>query len=187
MTLRIIDFADLMESDTEPTFGDGLGDGSLTPYQETPAGDADGSNDTFTASKLPFDGESLLVFVNGVMVPETEWTLDEFDVVFEPGSVPADGDAVYLYYMTQSSSIPGTGSEPKTEYRTLSGPEASAKQLTLAETPVDPTNVMVDILGGCAQQYGVDYTVTGSTLSWTGLALDGELAAADKLRITYFF
>jgi hypothetical protein len=78
--------------------------------------------------------------------------------------------------------------EPKVEYRTLTSGEASAKALTLTQTPLTASNVMVDVIGGGAQEYGVDYSVTGSTLGWTGLGLDSfPLVVGDKIRIVYWF
>jgi len=72
------------------------------------------------------------------------------------------------------------------EYHDITAPEALAKSFALSSTPFDPTKVVVDALGGGAQRYGVDYTVTGSTLSWTGLGLDGVLDTGDALRILYW-
>jgi hypothetical protein len=77
--------------------------------------------------------------------------------------------------------------EPIVEYRTLTGGEATAKQLTLSSTPLTASNVMVDAIGGGAQMYGVDYTVTGAVLDWSGLGLDSiPLVAGDILRIMYW-
>lgn len=77
--------------------------------------------------------------------------------------------------------------QPEVEYRTITGPEAAAKQLTLSVTPGAASKVLVDALGGTAQEYGVDYTVAGSILSWSGLGLDLiGLSAGDKLRIVYW-
>lgn len=78
-----------------------------------------------------------------------------------------------------------TGITPQVEYRTISAGEATAEALTLASTPLSSGIVMVDAIGGCAQEYSVDYSVTGTTLSWGGLGLAG-LVAGDKLRISYF-
>ncbi len=72
------------------------------------------------------------------------------------------------------------------EYRTISGAESSAKQLTLTATPTSAAKVMLDVIGGGAQEYSVDYTVSSATLSWSGLALDGVLSSGDKLRIHYW-
>lgn len=38
--------------------------------------------------------------------------------------------------------------------------------LSLNYVPILPDEVSVDPIGGPAQVYGVDFTVTGSTLSW---------------------
>lgn len=73
----------------------------------------------------------------------------------------------------------------KVEYRTISAPEAAAKQLTLAAAPVDVTEVQLGIAGGGTQIVNDDFLVTGSTLSWNGLGLDGILSAGDKVCIVY--
>ena len=40
-------------------------------------------------------------------------------------------------------------------------------------------------IGGIEQQYGIDYTVTGTTLSWNGLGLDNFLEAGEILKVSY--
>jgi hypothetical protein len=69
------------------------------------------------------------------------------------------------------------------EYRTLTGGEITAKQLTLAFTPASA--VIFDVITGVAQQETVDFSVTGNIISWSGLALDGVLTAGDVLRLQY--
>lgn len=78
----------------------------------------------------------------------------------------------------------GAGTE-NVEYRTISSGEAAAKALTLSFGPLVPANVTLDTIGGTSQIYSVDYTVSGTTLSWNGLGLDGLLSAGDVLRIQY--
>jgi len=68
------------------------------------------------------------------------------------------------------------------EFRTVSSGEASAKQLTLTFTPIDSSKVLVDV-EGVAQETGVDFTITGANLIWSGLALDGVITTGDKIRI----
>jgi hypothetical protein len=41
------------------------------------------------------------------------------------------------------------------------------------------------VIGGPAQDYGTDYTVTTNQLGWNGLTLDGVLVAGDKLQVLY--
>jgi hypothetical protein len=80
---------------------------------------------------------------------------------------------------------PPTGTQ-NVEYRTLTGGEISAKQLTLANTPSTASLVMVDLIGASAQIFNFDFTVASNILSWTGLALDGQVVAGDVLRVFYF-
>ena len=84
----------------------------------------------------------------------------------------------------------GTASPPPAavevvEYKTLISGEISAKQLTLAATPASAAKTKVDIIGGGAQAYTTDFTVSGAVLDWNGLGLDGLLAIGDQLRIVY--
>lgn len=81
---------------------------------------------------------------------------------------------------------PPTGVTPNVEYRTLSSGEAASKSIVLLSVPYLSSYTVLDILGGTSQQYSVDYSVTGNTLSWNGLALDGLLSAGDTLRVIYW-
>lgn len=81
----------------------------------------------------------------------------------------------------------GGSGEPEVEYRTLTGGEATAKQLTLGATPSTASKVIVDIVSGSAQQFGADYTVSGAVLDWSGLGMDTiGMEAGDVLRIVYW-
>lgn len=186
MSLRLVDFPDGFESSSTPTFGSGLGDGTLIPQFEQADGDVDGLNDVFGLEYAPISAESTVVFVNGLAMPRgVAWSLDEDEITFEPDYVPAEESDVWVYYLRESDEIGSTGAIPKTEYVTISGPQALAKAITLSHTPQAPTEVHLDVIGGTAQFYGDDFTVSGATLSWSGLDLDGVLAAGDKLRISY--
>jgi hypothetical protein len=74
----------------------------------------------------------------------------------------------------------------KTEFRTISSGEATAKQLVLSQTPSAPSEVKVFAVEGSAQFYGDDYIVTGNVLDWSTLGLDTiGLVAGDRLIIDY--
>lgn len=76
---------------------------------------------------------------------------------------------------------------PQVEYRTITSLENTAKAIVLSALPTSPTKVVLDIIGGSSPQwYSVDYTVSGSTLSWATLGLDGILSTGDTLRIIYW-
>jgi hypothetical protein len=72
-----------------------------------------------------------------------------------------------------------------TETRALTSLEVTAKSLTLAQSPTYPNETSISIAQGGPQAYGLDFTVAGTTLSWTGLGMDGLVLAGDELVITY--
>jgi hypothetical protein len=154
--------------------------------QEELAGVRDGINDTFgPLSDTPISTESIIVWIDGVKQKETEWSLSGSDIVFT--TPPGVGvDPIEVYYLT-AGVVLGSTVSPKTEYRTISAGEATAKALTLSNSPSISGEVNLDVIGGGPQFYGDDFIVSGSTLDWNGLGLDGLLAAGDKLRISYFY
>lgn len=79
-----------------------------------------------------------------------------------------------------------TAGTQNVETRTITSGESTAKALTLVGTPVTPSQVILDISGAPSQIYSFDYTVSGSTLSWSGLGLDGLLTTGDNVRILYW-
>lgn len=174
------------EGTTQKWYLAGGGGSSAQAYQEVPTGVVDGINDTFTLSETPVSVDSLLVIVDGTVIRKSFWALVGNDVVFNPGSIPALAQDVYVYYAGAPGGGGGGGLSPATEYRTLSAGEITAKQLTLTGTPSSPSNVLVDVIGGTSQEYNVDFTVSGSIVGWNGTPLDGLLSAGDKLRIHYY-
>jgi hypothetical protein len=65
---------------------------------------------------------------------------------------------------------------------TLVSGDIMAGSLDIVVTPTQPTLTRLSI-GGVRHTYGVDFTVSGSTLTWSGLGLDGILEAGDILQI----
>ena len=163
--------------------------GAGVGFQEVPAGVVNGTNATFGPfTYVPSNNDSIIVFRDGLVVNDSEWSISGLNVVFSVA--PSLGQSVYVFYLTQ-----GTVSPPpvvtgilKTEYRTISAGEATAKQLTLAFTPAVPSEVLVDPKGGGAQFYSDDFTVSVNILDWSGLGMDSfPIVAGDKLRITYVY
>ncbi len=76
-----------------------------------------------------------------------------------------------------------------TEYKTLIAADITAKGVTLSQTPASAGAVALWIGCGVFQQQPADYTVSGSSLDWTGGPLDiggaSELEAGDTLLIIY--
>ena len=156
-------------------------------YQETPAGSVNGTNAVFgPLSQTPSSAGSILVFVDGLNIPSTQWSYATGYITFL--SAPAVGQSVYVYYISGGTPVvpPPASGTIRVEYRTVSSGEAASQILTLAYTPADPSLVMVDIVGGSgAQYYNVDYTVVSNQFRWAGYALDGILSQGDQLRFYY--
>lgn len=168
----------------------GTGGKKAEYIQEVPTGAVDGVNDTFTLSEIPISSESLLIEVNGVVqVQGTHYTVVDDVVTFQAGAIPATESVVYAYYVITDGVFGGGGGgglSPIVEYRTITGGEETAKQLTLGSAPDTAAYTIVDVIGSGAAHYGVDFSVTGATLSWAGLSFDGQLVAGDVLRVHYF-
>lgn len=166
----------------------GSGGGSVVGWQEVPAGTVNGVNTTFgPLTYVPQTVESIEVYVDGVYQALAAWTYSAGNIVFNAGYIPVTGQSVEVFYLTAgvANLSPLPAGSLRTEFRTLTSGEATAKQLTLAFTPVNPGYVLVDVIGGTSQEYNVDYTIASNILSWNGYALDGVLSAGDRLRIHY--
>lgn len=166
----------------------GGGGASGTQLQEVPSGTVNGINNTFTLSFTPISSEAVSVYLDGVLREETKWTLIGNNIIFNAGEIPASGQKVYVVYSTGSSGGGGGGGtvQAETQYFTLSAGDITAKKVTLAAAPVGANKTLLDVVGGTAQEYGVDFNVIGADVSWSGLALDGVLTAGDKLRVHYY-
>jgi len=68
----------------------------------------------------------------------------------------------------------------------LSPTDITNKFVTLTSAPLNPTLTILEVIGGPVQQYTTDFTVSGSTLSWSGLFLDGVLIAGDTITIQFY-
>jgi len=164
------------------------GGGGAVSYQETPTGTVDGVNAVFgPLTYMPTDNNSVLVMVDGVVrVLGTAFTVSSGTITFQSGYEPALGQDVYAFYSTEGTPVaPVLSGTYRVENRVLTSGEASAEQLTLAFTPGTPSYVAVDPEGGPTQFFGLDFTVSGNILSWSGLGLSGLLSTGDRLRIIY--
>jgi hypothetical protein len=167
--------------------GAGTGGGGVG-YYETPAGAVNGSNVTFgPLTFVPTQEEAIIVYVDGLALLPSEFSYSGGNVILNTAPVP--GQTVTVFYTTYGTPIPPPvfSNVFKVEYRTLTAAEIAAKQLQLDETPVSPSEILVDVQGGSSAFYGDDFIVSGDLVQWNGLGLDGLLAAGDKLRIGYVY
>lgn len=68
--------------------------------QEVPAGTVDGSNKVFTLSKMPTDPKSVIVILDSLALPLTDYTLINQTITFV--TAPAVGQQPYAYYTVES-------------------------------------------------------------------------------------
>lgn len=127
--------------------------------------------------------------INKIAEYGTAWTyitpLDNWTITRK------SNDHAYTYDADSASwadigGISQSESEVVDEF-TLTSTDITNKKVTLTYTPTSASVVKLDVIGGCAQDNGTDFSVTVSTkeLSWSSLGLDGVLAAGDVLRVSY--
>lgn len=159
---------------------------TVKSVQEVPSGTVDGVNTVFTLTSAPVNAMGLLVYKDGLEVDTSEYILSSSTITF--GVAPPIGSLIYAFYLTAGAPVAMfTGATYYVEYVTLTGPQATAKQVTLTYSPLTPAHTLLDVIGGGPQYFSVDFTVSGAVLSWNGLGLDGILASGDQLRIVYLY
>lgn len=164
------------------------GSGSGQAKQES-IGTGDGITTSFgPLTFTPTSEDSIIVYVDGIIENTANWSYSGGNIMFSVA--PAAAQTIYVWYLTGGSStpLPTPSGIFKVEFRTLTSGEASAKQLTLLNTPASASDVLVDVIGGTSQEYSVDYTISADVLDWNGLGMDSlPLAAGDKLRVAYIY
>lgn len=82
--------------------------------------------------------------------------------------------------------IAGSSGNPlKVEMFTVTPLMITNGQLTLSQNNASPSETLLFIYGGVIQKYGIDFTVVGNVLSWTGLGLETIISLSDILIIQY--
>ena len=104
--------------------------------------------------------------------------LDEADQILKLKK--DDGTIVFL-----DGNGNGISSKIITEYITLDESNILNKTITLSNEPFESSGFVFIPSGGPAQIQNVDFTVSGSTVTWANLGLDGYLYADDKVVLTY--
>lgn len=161
-----------------------VGGGVITNQQRLGIGN--GVNLNFSVSTIPLNDESISVYVNGLRVEKTEYSVSSTLITFV--TAPAIGQIVYASWLTTGTPVtpPVPSGTFQVEYHTVTGLEITNKEFTLSALPSDPTKVLVDMVNGSTQVYSVDFVLTTNVLGWNGLGLDGVLIAGDILRVVYF-
>lgn len=157
---------------------------NFTTTDEVPAGDIDGINLIYTLGQTP--SGSVSVYLDGVKQTHTvHFNVSGSAITFV--NAPQVGQVVEAVYAILSTALQVTsGDTENVEQRILTGGEISGKSMTLVSSPASPANTRMTVQGLGDQFYTVDFTVSGNTLTWSGLALDGVLIVGDRMQITYF-
>lgn len=81
-------------------------------------------------------------------------------------------------------SSPVSGTVTNVDKFTLSAANILSKSVTLSATPSVPAEVNLSV-GGVDQEVGIDFSTSGTLLSWSGMGLDGILTEGDIITVTY--
>ena len=123
---------------------------------------ANSSTTAFSLDSAVKDAKSLLVVVGGVVQePEVAYTASGTILTFS--EAPATGNAVYAVYL--GKELTSGAVREKLTYQTGTG-NNSTTPLTLSSAPYDASAIMV-MLNGVTQRPVTDYTVSGTTLTFT--------------------
>jgi hypothetical protein len=114
----------------------------------------------------------------------------------DPGSTLIGNAATYANFTPTSPTVAGAlagidaalatvASSEKVYPYVLNSTDESNKFIVLPSTPAIPGNTILMVENAPSMFYGVDFTVSGNQLGWSGLALDGILGNLDKITVTY--
>ena len=159
--------------------------GDVNFIREDPSGLIDGVNTDYTLSFVPITDQHILVYVDGLSLSDADFTVSGLTISL---TLPLQvNQTITAWYITDGTASPislPAGTE-NVQYFTLSNAQEVAKEVQLAATPAVGSKVRLDLLGGTAQEFGVDFNVVGDKVTWTGLTLDGILLEGDRLRVVY--
>jgi hypothetical protein len=127
---------------------------------EIPSGTIDGTNDTFTLSRIPSPWESLQLVLNGVtMRPMVDYTIGGNTIVYVPGHVPTSISRHWCWYLAGTSEWIYNAD--------LSGViDDSNDTFILPAIPANETSVQL-FLDGLLLQYGTDFSIAAGTTTLT--------------------
>ena len=125
---------------------------------------ADSSTTAFTLDSGVQNAMSLLVCVGGVVQePEVAYTASGTTLTFT--SAPTTGDIVYAVYLGKELAA-STGGRESITFQTGTGDGSNTTPITLSTAPANAQSLMV-MLNGVTQVPVTDYTVSGTTLTFT--------------------
>jgi hypothetical protein len=146
---------------------------TTTVIIETPGGDTDGVNVTFTITQPP-NIYSIRVYLNGVRQHPDDYAIDGNTLVFvEP---PEAGDIIQIFYDIFSATEAVNAEIPTGDI------DGENTDFVLANIP-DPVSLNV-FLNGILQKNGTDFTVSVATISFVNAPYAGDWILIDYYTVT---
>jgi len=115
----------------------------------------------------------------GVSIPGTT----SLEFTSSDSTVTITGDGVNIVDFSAPALV-GANFKPNVVY-TLTSTDIINKQVSLAAIPANPNITQLFVISGGIMEYGADFIVAGSTLSWSGLNIDGMLETGEKIVIMH--
>lgn len=165
----------------------GEGGGGGTAFQEK-IGSGDGVITSFPLTFIPSNEFSILIICSHVRENVTEYNYNPTGNKIDFVEAPAAGQDVYAFYLTEGDTldVPTPDGLLNSYVHTITADQATLKEFPLQNTPAEPAKILVDTMTGGPQEFNVDFTVQMGVFRWSGYALDGVLAAGDKVRLFYY-
>lgn len=152
--------------------GTGGGGGGGASSIEVPSGAVNSANTVFTIAAVPNPTSSLLVFRNGLQLKAgLSYSLAGSTITFV--SAPLTGDVLQVYY-SSSGSGGGGGGFNNNDIVPTGAINGSNTVFTLPATPTPAASLMLFLNGILQQPGGVDYTLSGSTITYVLAPLVGD-------------
>ena len=146
---------------------------------ETPSGNIDGANSSFTIATTPTVASSLMVFRNGILQsPSFDYSFLNKTVTFASGSLPQTGDRLQVSYRIGTPAQSSAFVDNETPQGTADGVNLTFR---LAGSPT--SNTLRLYKNGALLQANSDYAVSGATVTFTSALVTP--GAGDKLTAYY--
>jgi len=141
----------------------------------------DGSNSQFTLTHPVASASSILVSLGGVIQePEAAYTISfvsgEPKITF--ASIPTNGVKIFVIYLGRQALTQSAASftaNPTVDAFTGDGSDTT---FTLSTTPALPTKTMLVFVNGVFQKYTTNYSVSGTTLTFTSAPANNAVIVA---------
>ncbi len=146
---------------------------------EFPAGNANGSNLTFTLSQSPSPTLSLSLYRNGISLRQgVDYSLSGSTITFIAAATPQSGDILTAFYRVAGSSSTVSFADAEVPAGSIDGVNAA---FTLVASP-NPVASLQLYKNGVLLNPGTDYIVSGANLTFLGNALPHS---GDKVQVFY--